>query len=266
MDDAVLALRPDPAAASQLPQHTRIAYWLERLITSGKLEAGDRLPSEVDIAAALGVSRMTLRQALAGIEAKGLLERRRGRFGGSFVTRARFDFNLSGLPGFTEQMRRAHVEAGAHVVRSGTRRPTPEVRTALRLRRGQQVHEVIRIRSANGDAIALEETCFPADVFPGMLAMNLTDSLYGVMQREFGRAPYTADEVIEPVKATRQQAELLGVSSDDPLLLITRTSYDADATPVEFAHDYFRPDRTRVTMRSQVDHATVTVATTPGLA
>ncbi len=98
MDDAVLRVRPDFSDASDLPVHARIGYWLERLIASRTLLPGDRLPSEVDIATALGVSRMTLRQALAGIEAKGLLERRRGRFGGSFVAEPRFDYTWSGCP------------------------------------------------------------------------------------------------------------------------------------------------------------------------
>lgn len=254
LDDEVFAPWPDLSGSSDLPAHARIGYWLERLIVSRKLQPGDKLPAEVDIAAALGVSRMTLRQALATVESKGLLERRRGRFGGNFVSQPRFDFSLSGLPGFTEQMRRAHVEAGAQVVQALTRSPAPEVRAALKLRRGDQVHEVLRVRSANGDPITIEETYFPAAVFPGMLEYDLSDSLYRVMEREFRMPPHSADEVIEPVKATAQQAELLGIATDDSLLLVTRTACAADGVPVEFSRDYFRPDRTRVVVRTQVDH------------
>jgi GntR family transcriptional regulator len=254
MDAEVFEPWPDLAGPSDLPGHARIAYWLERLIVSRKLRAGDKLPSEVEIAAALGVSRMTLRQALSTVESKGLIERRRGRFGGSFVSQPRFDFSLSGLPGFTEQMRRAHVEAGAHIVRATTRATSPEVRTALKLKRGEQVHEVIRVRSANGDPIALEETYFPASIFPGMLGFELKDSLYQVMTREYGRSPHSADEVIEPVKASPQQAELLGIQPDESLLLVTRTSFDRDGTPVEHSRDFFRPDRARIMLRTQVDH------------
>lgn len=244
---------PDLVGESDLPAHARIASWLEHLIVSRTLLAGDRLPTEVDIAAALGVSRMTLRQALASLESKALLERRRGRSGGNFVSQQRFDVSLVGLPGFTEQMRRAHVEAGALVVRAQTRSPAADVRRALKLRPGDQVHEVLRVRSANGDPIALEETCFPAGVFPGMLERGLGDSLYQVMDRDYDKAPHAADEVIEPVKATPEQAELLGIATHDSLLLITRTSYAADGVPVEFARDYFRPDRTRVVVHTHVD-------------
>jgi GntR family transcriptional regulator len=255
MEDEVFWPLPDLSGAPGLPAHSRISHWLEHLITSRQLPAGTRLPPEVDVAAALGVSRMTLRQALASIEGRGLLERRRGRFGGSFVAQPRFDFSLSDLPGFTEQMRRAHVEAGAHVIHAVTGAPAPEVRAALQLRRGYQVHEVLRVRSADGDPIALEETYLPAAIFPGLLDLALHDSLYRVMEREYGRSPHSADEVIEPVKATEQQAELLGVARDDALLLVTRTSYAADGLPVEFARDLFRPDRTRIVVHTQVDQA-----------
>lgn len=253
VDDDVFAPWPDLVAASDLPAHARIGSWLERLIVSGELRPGDRLPSEVAVAAALGVSRMTLRQALAGVESKGLLERRRGRTGGCFVTRPRFDYSLSGLPGFTEQMRRAHVEAGARVVRASTRGPSRDVRDALRLKRGAQVHEVVRVRSANGDPIALEETYLPADVFDGLLEHELTDSIYQVMEREYAHAPYSADELIESVKATAQHAALLGIGADDPLLLVRRTSYSFDGTPVEYSRDHFRPDRTRIVLHTRVD-------------
>lgn len=235
----------------------RISYWLERLIASRRLVPGDKLPSEVEIANALGVSRMTLRQALASIEAKGLIDRRRGRFGGNFVAAPRFEFDHAGLPGFTEQMRRAHVEAGAQVIRATTRRPPADVRQGLALKRGEQVHEVLRARSANGEPIVLEETYFPARVFPGMLSTDLTGSLYSVM-RGYGASPYSAEEQIEATQATEQQAEILNISAGDPLLLITRTSYTSEGLPVEYSMDFFRSDRSRIRIKSRVDSETTT--------
>jgi len=252
MADPELEVRPDLTGSGDLPAHMRIGYWLERLIVSRRLQPGDKLPSEVDIAAALGVSRMTLRQALGSIEAKGLIDRRRGRFGGNFVATPRFEFDHETLPGFTEQMRRIHVEAGAHVLKASTRRPTAEVRQALGLKRGDQVHEILRARSANGEPIVLEEAYFPAHVFPAMLSANLTGSLYSVM-REQDSAPYSAEEQIEATQASEHQAEILDVKAGAPLLLITRTSLTKDGVAVEFTRDYHRSDRTRIRIKSRVD-------------
>ena len=185
---------------------------------SRTLAPGDKLPSEVEIANALGVSRMTLRQALSAIEAKGLIDRRRGRFGGNFVAAPRFEFDHASLPGFTEQMRRIHVEAGAQVLRATTHRPAADVRQALGLSRGAQVHEILRARSANGEPIVLEEAYLPAAMFPGLLSADLTGSLYAVM-RQYDASPFSADEELEATQANDQQAEILGYRTGKPVVV-----------------------------------------------
>lgn len=251
MADPPLADRPDLDGAADVPVHSRIGCWLERLITSRCLQPGDKLPAEVDLATALGVSRMTLRQALSAIEAKGLIDRRRGRFGGNFVATPRLEFDHANLPGFTEQMRRNHMEAGARVLRARTRRAPADVRERLALPRDGQVHEVLRARSADGEPIVLEEAYLPAAVFPGLLSADLTGSLYAVM-RTYDEPPVSAEEQIEATEADEQQAAVLGVAPGSPLLLITRTSYTESGLPVEFSRDHHRSDRTRIRIRSRV--------------
>ncbi len=252
MDDPALAVRPALAGAGDSPAHLRIGHWLERLIASKTLQPGDKLPAEVEIANALGVSRMTLRQALASIEAKGLIDRRRGRFGGSFVAAPRIEFDHASLPGFTEQMRRIHVEAGAEVLSATTIVPSAEVRKGLGLPRTGRVHEILRARSANGEPIVLEEAYLPAATFPGLLSVDLSGSLYAAM-REYGAAPFSADERIEATQASEQQADVLGIEPGSPLLLITRTSFTEEGVAVEFSRDYHRSDRTRIRITSRVE-------------
>ena len=116
VSDLALADKPKLAKTTDEPSHTLIEQWLMRRIDAGRLKTDDKLPPEEDLAAALGVSRMTLRQALGSLEVKGLLERRRGRAGGNFIREQQIECDLTGLPGFTEQMRRANVRAGARVV------------------------------------------------------------------------------------------------------------------------------------------------------
>ncbi len=252
MDDPALAVRPDLAGAGDSPAHLRIGNWLEQLIASKTLQPGDKLPAEVEIANALGVSRMTLRQALASIEAKGLIDRRRGRFGGSFVAAPRIEFDHASLPGFTEQMRRIHVEAGAEVLSATTRVASAEVRKSLGMQRSGRVHEILRARSANGEPIVLEEAYLPAAIFPGLLSADLSGSLYAAM-REYDAAPFSADERIEATQANDQQADVLGVEPGSPLLLITRTSFTEKGVAVEFSRDYHRSDRTRIRITSRVE-------------
>jgi GntR family transcriptional regulator len=252
MDDPVLRTYPHREAGDDRPAHVRIEEWLERLINSGALRLEDRLPSEVDMATALGVSRMTLRQALGMLEGKGLLVRKRGRWGGSFVARPRLEYDLSGLPGFTEQMRRSNAVAGARVIEAATVSPAPEVRQALQLGRRDKVHRVVRVRSANREPVALEVSSFPAEVFPDLLSGPLAGSLY-VALRRLGHPPFSATEVLEPVIASAEHASLLWMAEGAPLLAVQRTAWDIEGRPVEHSVDYFRPDRMRITLRTQVD-------------
>ncbi|MDO9379787.1 MAG: GntR family transcriptional regulator [Nocardioidaceae bacterium] len=244
--------RPDLADGGDDPAHARIERWVAGLVRDGSLVPTDRLPPEGDLAAALGVSRMTLRQALASLEQRGLVERRRGRRGGTFVTRPRIELDLTGLLGFTEQLRRAQVRAGARVLSASRETAPADVAEALVLPAGAAAHRVVRVRLADDEPLALEETWLPAPLFDGITDHDLTGSIYELMGRHFDAAPHTADEWLEPVLATLEQATLLGTAPQAALMLVTRVAHDARGLPVELARDRYRSDRTRVHLRTTV--------------
>ena len=124
---------------------------LERAIASGELEPGDRLPPERELARRLRVSRMTLRQALRALEGRGLVSRRVGRDGGTFVEEPKLE--LTGLAALSDQLRSLGREAGARVLSARERQAAPAEETALG---AQRVFEVVRVRSADGSPVALE--------------------------------------------------------------------------------------------------------------
>ena len=252
VDDQAFGSMPELAQASAEPSHARIEQWLAVAIGDGGIAAGDKLPSEGDLSAALGVSRMTLRQSLAALESRGLVQRRRGRNGGTFASRPRIECDLTGLPGFTEQMRRAHVRASARIVRSGVIEAPQEVAQALDLARRAKVYEIVRVRLANREPLALEETYLPVADFPGLLDHRLTGSLYSLMRREYDLAPHAAREWLEPVIATEEQAGLLGIDCGAALMLVTRTAYTESGQPIEHAFDRYRADRTRIALQTGI--------------
>jgi GntR family transcriptional regulator len=244
---------PDLSQPSALPSHTRIEHWMAQAISDRILVPGDKLPVEGELAAVLGVSRATLRQAWASLEVHGVLRRRRGRGGGTFVAEPRIDCDLTGLAGFTEQMRRADREPGAELVSASTLAAVAHVATALHLHRGASVHEVIRVRSANGEPLALERSYFPGELFPGFLEHSLSGSLYELMREEYGQSPHTAVESLEPVIADATVSARLEVPLGAPVMLIERTAFTVGGLAVEFAHDIFRSDRVRITLRTGFD-------------
>lgn len=250
VDDEALGGKPDLSSSTDEPSHVRITAWLLERIGSGRISPDDKLPPEEELAASLGVSRMTLRQALGSLESQGWIERKRGRSGGNFIREPKVEVDLSGLPGFTEQMRRANVRAGARIVRAGLVRPTVDVATGLELGKDHDVIEIVRVRSARRQPLALEETYLPAHLFPGLLERNLTASIYGLMRRHYDLAPQRSREWLEPEIATAEHAALLEVEPASALMLVTRKASTAAGQPVEFAYDRYRSDRTRISLQT----------------
>jgi GntR family transcriptional regulator len=212
-------------------KYAQIAAEIEAAIAGGDLEPGDRLPPERELAVTHGVSRMTVRQALQTLETRGLLRRVIGRSGGSFVAQPKLERDLGAFSGLSEQLRRQGVAAGARVVSAGVT--------------GHDV-EIVRVRLADGEPLALERSRFPAERFGGLLELDLTGSLYELLGEHFDAAPVRSVERIEPVLAGDDEAAELAVAPGAPLMLVHRTAYDAAGLVVEVARDVFRGDRTRI--------------------
>jgi GntR family transcriptional regulator len=230
--------------------HSQIEHWFMAAIARGDLAPGDRLPREQDLADSFGVSRMTLRQALAGLGNRGVIQRVPGRSGGTFIVEPKIECDLTGLAGFTEQLRRSNLRARARIIRAETVAAPRAVATALGLARGALVHEVVRVRSAEGTPLALERSFFPCVVFPDFLDHRLTGSLYRLMARTYQQEPRTAVEALEPVSASADEAALLGIEAGLAVMLIERTAFTAAGLAVEFARDLFRSDRIKISIRS----------------
>lgn len=243
---------PSMQRADGVPVHTQIEQWLMGCISTGTLKPGERLPSEREFAAGLGISRMTLRQALDGLERRGVLLRVPGRFGGAFVAEPKIDCDLTGLAGFTEQMRRAHLRAGARLVSTQTVSASRAVAEHLEVTPGDRVHEIVRVRSANRVALALERSYLPAALFPDLLEHRLTGSLYALLRRHYQQTPHTAVEFLEPVTARRDEATALDTQPGAALMLVERTAHSVAGQPVEFARDVYRADRVRLMIRTSV--------------
>jgi GntR family transcriptional regulator len=226
--------------------HAQIEDWLAGEIAAGALVPGDRLPTEHDLAAWFGVSRMTLRHALAELARRGLVMRTTGRHGGTFVAAPKLEQDLTTLAGFSEQLRRHGMVAGARVLSATLRPAGPAAGAALQIGEDGQAYEIRRIRLADGRPIVLERSLFPAERLPGFLESRLDGSLYELLEVRYGLRPHRARECLEPVTAGVREAEALEVDEGAPLMLVERTAYARSGEPLEFARDLFRGDRTRV--------------------
>jgi GntR family transcriptional regulator len=238
-------------SGSDAPAHVQIEEQLAERIASGELQAGERLPPERDLARDLNVSRMTVRQALSSLAGRGLVERGVGR--GTFVSSRKVDHDLTRVAGFSEQLARQGLEPGAQIIDVSEAPAGWRISAALEIAPKAPVVRIQRLRLADGVPMALEDSWFPAEHFPGFADHDLHGSLYALMRDVYGAAPVRAIERLEPVLARAHEARALDVPARAPLMLVERTAYDGDGTPVEFAHDRYRGDRARFVVRVSPD-------------
>jgi GntR family transcriptional regulator len=224
---------------------------LDRIRAEG-LTPGAKLGGERDLARTLGVSRTTVRQALAALERAGVVRRIPGRGGGTFLGHQKVDRDLSRIVGVPALLRAQGMTAGTRVISTALVRADEPATAALALTGDAYVLDVVRIRLADGIPFSLERARLPAHRFPGLLELPLGGSLYELIEAHYGIRPAEAVEHIEVVAATPDESAILDVALAAPLLSITRTTYAADGEPFEYSHDLFRADRTTITVRTSM--------------
>ncbi len=229
-----------------LAAYLQIEQELAARIERSALAPGERLPAERQLAHDLGVSRMTLRQALSRLEHRGLVERVHGR--GTFVSEPKLRQRANVLRGFFRETVGQGVLPTTRTMERTAIYATRALAATLGLRIGEEVYKVIRLRAGRGDPVVLETSFFPASLFPGLIELDLDhESIYRLMQDRYGARPVRGEQSMEAVAAESPEAELLGVLPGAPLMLLERTAWDEAGRPVEHARDLYRGDRSRFT-------------------
>lgn len=226
------------------PRYYQIMTALREQMTAGSLHPGDLLPSERELCAYFGVSRLTVRQALSELAREGWLVRMQGR--GTFVTRPKVVQALVKLTSFTEDMTLRGMKASGRLIEGGIRRADPGIVEVLHLPLGAHVIWLRRQRFADQEPIAMEESFLPHARFTDLLEhFDGTRSLYEVLRQRYAVQLGRAYQSLEATVATSEVAPLLNVKPGAPLLLLERHTLDVAGTDVEFVRSLYRGDRYR---------------------
>ncbi len=210
-------------------------------IETGQLNPGSAL-SERTLCDRFGVSRMTARQALRALRDEGLLYSERGR--GTFVAEPKFNVQTRQLLGFSEDMKQRGFTPSSRVLSFHRHLATAEIAEQLQLPAEQEVFEIVRLRLADKVPMAYE-TCFlPVRLCPNLKPPDIErGSLYKALEENYGVSIEWADEVLAAAVATRQEAQLLALPARAPVLVVKRTVYADERTPIEVVRSVYRGDR-----------------------
>jgi len=235
-------IEDSPRLPSTVSKRAQVRRILRELIDV-ELHSGEAIPSERVLVVRLGVSRVTVRQAIADLVEAGALERVHGK--GTYVTGPQVDSRLH-LTSFSREMRARGLQPATVVLNAREGPADDEVGAALRIRPGRPVVRVERLRTADGTPMAYEVGYYPSILFPGLLQREL-GSLYDVFASEYGVVVTSGEQTVRAESADATRARMLGIAKRAPLLVQERVTL-AGERAIEFSTSWYRADRYRLHM------------------
>lgn len=225
------------AQPSSLPLYQQLQRALREAIAQRVFGPEQALPAERQLAAELSLSRITVRKAIDGLVAEGLLVKRPGS--GNFIN-ARIEKNFARLTSFSEDMlARGRTPRSEWLARSeGT--VTPDEAMRLGLSPGAAVYRFHRIRYADDIPMCVEYATIVGSCLPSLEAVGV--SMYDALEQA-GKRPVRALQRLSAILLNDEQARLLDAAPGDAGLSVERLGFLRDGSAVEFCRSFFRGDR-----------------------
>lgn len=202
---------------ARTPTYVVIAEELRRRIEMREVSPGGRLPSERELVEEFGVARMTVRHALDLLQAESMIERRRGRAGGTFARALPPVVDLCGPRGLLDQLAQAGAEVSSHTLFDGHRTPPRAAALAFRCARSEAVPVREILHYADG-VPAILETIFVCPGHSGP-APAFESTLRCASETPAARG---CEDIITPSIASDEERERLCLDHSAPLQRITR--------------------------------------------
>lgn len=221
------------------PLYIQLMRRLKEDMEQGKYPAHTKIPSENQLCALYGVSRVTVRKALSILEEEGFLQRHQGK--GAYVAPPPIRRDLRHINSFHDACALTGSTAGAKVLSAMMRPPSPEDMAFFSLSEGEEVLEISRLRYCDQVPVMIEINRFPPS-YGFLLKEDLTTSLYAILSRH-GVYPSTAEHDISLHFADREESAVLNVQKGAALLYLVERVYNQEGAPIHTSRQAIRGDR-----------------------
>jgi GntR family transcriptional regulator len=241
---------PDPIAAlkaaidpdSATPLYQQLFLVLRERIRAGVFPSGALLPSEQDLAALTGVSRITIKRALNELASAGLVSRHRGR--GTAVTyNPHIPVIKASFENLLESLKVMGLSTEVQLIRAVEAPAPADIAELLGLADGALVQRATRLRKIEGAPLSYLITYVPAEIAAKFTATRLAATPLLQLLEEAGHEAVEAEQWVTACAAEGPTSQYLEISQGAPLLKIVRVMRDKHGRGVEVLHGYYRPER-----------------------
>jgi len=227
---------------SPLPLYYQLKQILLRHIRDGDIIPGEAIPSEKELEEDYGVSRITVRRALGDLASEGYISRQPGR--GSFVLQPKLQDRSERLSGFSESLSAQGFEVKWQILQNGMQPAPSSVAQKLGVDEGQPLLYFQRLVYADDEPIMLSTVYVNSGEGITLTREEIdSDSIYPLLERKYSIFAHRADRTIEATIALEDEAQLLHVKPNTPMLGIEHVSHDHKGQRVAFVRALYRGDR-----------------------
>jgi GntR family transcriptional regulator len=234
--------------STPMPLYYQLRQIIKADIDSNALRPGDMIEPEVELCAALSISRPTVRQALNSLVADGYLLRTKGK--GTFVARQKLEANfIQKLESFQFEMQSQGIVSTIKVLRLEIVSEAANINEKLGLGISEKLICLQRLCLANGKPILYLESYLPANRFASLIEEDMASTpLYPVLHTKYNVNVVHVHKQIEAVNATSAESELLDMGKNKAVCLVRHIAYDEQGLPVEYCIAKYRGDQNKFTL------------------
>ena len=226
--------------SDEVPLYYQLGSLLRGKIQSNEYQPGQRLPTEAEMVAEYGVSRITVRQALVPLEKEGLIRREAGR--GTFVGNVRRFTGTQRMEGSLDDVIALGMVTEVQMLGVETIKATAEDAEALGLEPGALITRGTRLRLYHKEPYSYIQNDLPHEVGKRIKRSDWNGIILNILPQKLGIPIRDASQTVRAAMADARLARLLNTRIGAPLLAVDRIVRTEGGRPIERTRNYYRSD------------------------
>ncbi len=236
--------------ASQIPLYHQLKQIIIEDIESGKYEVGEQLPTEIELCDYYNVSRITVRRAISDLVDEKVLYKKQGK--GTFVSEAKIERELISTGSFSDITTESGKEPSTQILETTIKVPTKELCEALEITPNENVLELKRLLSIDGEPFIIEISHYAMSRFPNLETyISSNQSIYKILRKYYDVEIVKAEKTLDVKFSNEEQSEIFECDPNSVLYLLRKTAFDKNSEVVHVSNSFFLASK--VTFRFTVN-------------
>lgn len=225
-------------------KYLEVAKIITERIKNGTYKESHPLPDQESLAEELGVSRLTVKKALDGLERKGLIYKQSGLgtfISGNIPIQSKYDSPANIFTGLQNLLGTQSVKS--KIIKFKVEFPNDEIQQNLKLKHTEPVYNIVRLRIVDDQPLIIEHSYMPVKLVPDLDEKILHKSIYNYIHKTLHLKFGHAYRKIRACKSNEYDQKYLNAKKDDPMLELEQIVWLTNGEPIEYSTSRNRYDQ-----------------------